>query len=151
MCIRFLFWVSATPVLKWLAFIESLYVICWPVGCQGSEKIDMMVLLDASSSIGRRNFAKVRGFISSIARKFNVGKDGLQMALATYNRKVRDLWDFNQHSTKADLLKAIENIEYTGGGTATGRAISYAAKRKFEIKKGIFLFNNQCIWYRLKN
>jgi len=85
--------------------------------------LDLVFLVDTSSSIGAENFRMVRKFIVDIVDHYKVGSDTVQVAMVRYSRKPEILWGFEKHGDKTDLLYAIEAIPYPGGGTNTGLAL----------------------------
>jgi len=49
---------------------------------------------------------------------------------------VRTEFQLNEHVTKQSLLNALENFEYKGGNTATGRALDYIREYLFSPSAG---------------
>nr|XP_026692192.1 zonadhesin-like isoform X3 [Ciona intestinalis] len=101
------------------------------VECKGNNKIDLVVLLDTSSSIKSKNFELIREFIANLINQFKIGKDGLLVGVATYSRSVQNLWEMNKYSDKDSLLRAVRGIPYNGGGTSTGAAITNITDIKY--------------------
>uniref|UniRef100_F6VDQ2 Uncharacterized protein n=1 Tax=Ciona intestinalis TaxID=7719 RepID=F6VDQ2_CIOIN len=98
--------------------------------------MDLVVLLDSSSSVGAANFQILREFLTNLTQNYYVGNDGMLMGLTRYNRRINDRWDLNDFSTTAQLEQAISNIPYNGGGTFTGAGLSFLAREKFTAAAG---------------
>uniref|UniRef100_H2Y975 VWFA domain-containing protein n=1 Tax=Ciona savignyi TaxID=51511 RepID=H2Y975_CIOSA len=98
--------------------------------------MDLVVLLDSSSSVKAPNFQILRQFLSNLTLNFNVGPDAMQLAVTRYNRRIDDRFDLNDYLTKNDLLRQISRIPYNGGGTFTGRGLTYLADNKFTAAAG---------------
>uniref|UniRef100_H2YSZ1 Uncharacterized protein n=1 Tax=Ciona savignyi TaxID=51511 RepID=H2YSZ1_CIOSA len=106
------------------------------VKCKGNNVIDLVILLDTSSSIKINNFDLIRKFVANIINQFEVGRNGLMVGMATYSRSVQNLWELNQYGDKESLLRAVRGIVYNGGGTNTGAAITNITDIKFSERAG---------------
>ncbi|KAH3830312.1 hypothetical protein DPMN_103552 [Dreissena polymorpha] len=84
---------------------------------------DVVFVVDASGSIGIENFDKVKAFIKDIVRTFDVDPRYTQVALVEFSTYARIEFKLNEHSNLTDLIAAIDNIHYSGGGTMTSDAL----------------------------
>ena len=80
--------------------------------------------MDTSGSVGSYNFGLTRQFVYNVANSFDVSSDTVRvgvMSFGSYN-----YYDFflNSYSTKSNVLSAINNIPYRGGGTNTAGALN---------------------------
>ncbi|XP_029766678.1 collagen alpha-1(XIV) chain-like [Terrapene carolina triunguis] len=104
----------------------------------GKFKADIAFLVDESSSIGQSNFNKVKDFLFRIVSYFpRIGPEGTQVAVAQYSEEPRTEFHFNQHRDRNGVLKALKELQYTGGNTKTGRGLGYALKELFQSSKGM--------------
>ncbi|XP_044849937.1 collagen alpha-1(VII) chain-like isoform X5 [Mauremys mutica] len=104
----------------------------------GKFKADIAFLVDESSSIGQSNFNKVKDFLFRIVSYFpRIGPEGTQIAVAQYSEEPRTEFHFNQHKDRNGVLKALKELQYTGGNTKTGRGLGYALKELFQSSKGM--------------
>jgi len=90
-----------------------------------SDALDIVVVLDSSSSIGNRNFELMRGFLQSLVSKMSVSADKVRIAAIRYNRQTHFLWDFDDYTNIDTMKTAIADITYDGKGTHTGKALTY--------------------------
>jgi len=84
-------------------------------------KLDFMIVLDKSSSIGDDNWNIVTEFIHTMIDMVPLGSDSVRMSLLTYNNQVERIFDFSDSMSKSkDELKSIvNNVVYNGRGTHT--------------------------------
>merc|ERR1719354_1429064 len=57
-----------------------------------SNKLDIALVIDSSSSVKVNNFKLVRGFLQVVVNKFQVGPDDVRSSAIRYNRDVEELW-----------------------------------------------------------
>lgn len=96
-----------------------------PRACE-EKAVDLIFVLDGSSSVGPKNFTVVKQFMSSIVEKFSVSSNGVRVALHQYSSGHKQQLEFNldDHATKKDVLGAIEEIEWLTGDTHTAKALT---------------------------
>ena len=83
-----------------------------------------MFVVDGSGSIeeqGRGNFQRSKDFIIEIVKSFNVGKYATQVALVLYNSIPDVIFNFKYKID--DIEEEIQDLDYPGGGTNTGKAL----------------------------
>ncbi|NXX29716.1 CO6A3 protein, partial [Nicator chloris] len=104
----------------------------------GSKKqADIVFLLDGSINLGRENFQEVLQFVYSVVDAIYRDGDSIQVGLAQYNSDVTDEFFLKDHSTKAQILDAINKVIYKGGRVAnTGAAIKHIQERHFVKEAG---------------
>jgi uncharacterized protein YegL len=98
------------------------------------KAVDLIMVLDGSSSVGPKNFTIVKKFMSNIVNKFSVKPDGVRVALHQYSSGHKQQLEFNlgRHSTKAAVLDAIDNIEWLTGDTYTAKALEQVRTKIIE-------------------
>ena len=90
--------------------------------CQGF--IDITFVVDTSGSIGRRNYQRMKEFIVDFVRNFDIGPDAAQIGVIQYNRRAFDTIKLDEFQNEADLVSAIDSLDYFRGGTYTGNALT---------------------------
>ncbi|XP_078407822.1 collagen alpha-3(VI) chain-like [Cetorhinus maximus] len=96
------------------------------------KNADIVFLLDGSINIGRQNFPRLTQFVSSIVDAIYADDGAIQVGVVQYNSDVNDEFFFNEYRTRADVLKAIENIQYKGGRSLnTGAALRHVKNSHF--------------------
>ncbi|XP_066271290.1 cartilage matrix protein-like [Branchiostoma lanceolatum] len=100
-----------------------------------SEGWDLVFLLDSSGSVDQ-SFLAAQSFTRETIAGL-IASDGVtRIGLVQYNDNQQTAFDLNQYRTEADVLAAVDNINYLGGGTYTGRAIHYARQVSFGAASG---------------
>jgi len=87
------------------------------------KAVDIVFVLDGSSSVGPRNFTVAQNFINGIVDKFSVSAGGVKIGLLQYSTSPRIEFNLNDHSTKASVKQAVENVEWILGDTHTAYAL----------------------------
>ncbi|XP_067345178.1 cartilage matrix protein-like [Channa argus] len=88
--------------------------------CETTDKIDIVLLVDGSSSITFKDFNDIKSFVANLVNTFDIGPDRVQIALTQFSTRPRTEWNLNTHTTKESLLEAIDKVEQIGAGTKTG-------------------------------
>ncbi|XP_066300013.1 collagen alpha-3(VI) chain-like [Branchiostoma lanceolatum] len=97
---------------------------------------DLVFLLDGSGSVGSDNFQNVKNFTKLITDLFPVTVNATKVGLVQFSDTIQKEFDLVDYSTKAEVLSAIDNISYLGGGTYTGNAIDYVRQVSFNTVNG---------------
>ncbi|XP_030627482.1 collagen alpha-1(XXI) chain [Chanos chanos] len=96
---------------------------------------DLVFILDGSWSVDDTNFEIVKRWLVNITRSFNIGQKFTQVGVVQYSDAPFLQIPLGKHDTSKDLLKAMENIEYMGGNTNTGKAIKFATDKLFALSE----------------
>ncbi|XP_016400089.1 cochlin-like [Sinocyclocheilus rhinocerous] len=100
------------------------------------NSVNLGFLIDGSSSVGDGNFRLVLDLLLSIARNFDISDIGSRIGAIQFTYDQRMEFNFNEHTTKDNALRALQNIPYMSGGTATGDAINFAVRSLFKPRTG---------------
>ena len=79
--------------------------------------------MDSSGSIGRPNFEKIKEFIKDVVLTFDVDYRYTRVGLIEFSTTPRIEFKLNENTNITDLIDAIDNITYSGGGTSTSDAL----------------------------
>ncbi|XP_048391729.1 collagen alpha-1(XII) chain isoform X1 [Stegostoma tigrinum] len=125
---------SSEPV----SLMEKTQPVKETIECTLDEntEADVVLLVDGSYSIGLSNFAKVKDFLETLVKTFQVGPNGIQIGLVQYSRDPYTEFTLNRHQTLEDVLRAVRTFPYRGGSTNTGRAMTYVREKVFVPEKG---------------
>lgn len=105
-----------------------------PIACHG--KLDVVVMLDSSSSIGQAAFQQMKNFFSALVSKLAIGQNRVRVGAVRYNRNIHNIWNLNSYSNKQQLQNAINNIHFHGKGTHIGKALSYTRRNMLQRGAG---------------
>lgn len=115
------------PLVQKLCSVDHL--LCSKT-CYNS--VNLGFLIDGSSSVGEPNFKLVLNLLSAIARNFEISELGSRIGAVQFTYDQRLEFGFNDHPGKEEALRALQNIQYLSGGTATGDAITFAMENLFQ-------------------
>lgn len=116
-----------------------------------AKKLEIIFLIDSSSSVGKDNFQDELSFVKRLLSDFNVSFNYTRIAIVTFSSAGKILVHVNQitdpqvENDKCTLMNfQIPKILYTGGGTYTYGAFLEAQKifkssMRSDSKKVIFL------------
>ena len=93
-----------------------------------------MFVVDGSGSIENQekgNFQRAKDFIIEIVKSFNIEKDATQVALVLYNSNPDVVFKFKYKFD--EIEEEIQDMDYPGGGTNTGKALDKV--RNYVFKK----------------
>ncbi|CAG2253559.1 COL6A [Mytilus edulis] len=91
-------------------------------GC--SAEVDLVIILDSSTSVGTDNFEKMKNFVKELLRNADIDNDRARVGIVTYSTRVNVEFELNTYRTSADVDTAVGNIKYTYGSTNTADAIA---------------------------
>ncbi|XP_075700783.1 cochlin [Rhinoderma darwinii] len=120
----------AKPLVQKLCTHEQLF--CSKT-CYNS--VNIAFLIDGSSSVGDQNFRLMLEFMSNIVRAFEISDVGAKVAAVQFTYDQRLEFGLNDYTNKEDVLRALYNMRYMSGGTATGDAINFAVRNVFQPTK----------------
>lgn len=127
---------TCLPDLSW-----SPQIPCCDVPCPTQAKLDILFLVDSSSSIMYWNWVRVRNFVVEIIQMFPSGPDGTYFGLMGFDAHVHDdeeilFKDFKDHPTPEAISETIAIMHYGGKGTATGEALLHAVEVSLHPSNG---------------
>ena len=70
-----------------------------------------------------------------MARVFTISRSYTRFAIVLYSSRSSKIFGFNRYTNRRSLLRAIDRIRYTGGGTNTGYALSYTYQRVLRFSR----------------
>ena len=75
-------------------------------------KIDLVFILDSSSSVEKRNFAKIQQFVKNLVREFKVNPSATQVSVVSYGSNARLEFPLNQYLNIECTIKAIDSLRF---------------------------------------
>ena len=111
---------------------QFIYWLCF-FFCPACDAVaaDIQFLLDTSGSVGSTEFAKVRDFVKAFAENFDIGPGSVHIGVTSFDTTPQNEFWLNQHTDKASLLAAIDQIQYRGGQTYTAEALQFIRENAF--------------------
>lgn len=104
-----------------------------------TKKVEIGIILDASTSVSRRNYDKMLQFMMDLSDKFTVNADNVHFGALHYSWRSYLDWRISDQKywNNAALKTALSKITYTYGGTRTDKALYMAEKALFCDKCGL--------------
>jgi len=112
---------------------------CCARPCPDFAVMDLIVVMDSSSSVRSHNWVKMKKFVRTLLSGFAVAPDLAFLSVFRYNKKVDTktqilLKDFPDN--QKDLLVKFDKMPYNGSGTHTGQAIDHVTDVMLSPKNG---------------
>ncbi|KAL8599944.1 hypothetical protein ACOMHN_050246 [Nucella lapillus] len=96
--------------------------------CQ-DKKMELVFVLDRSTSMGLENFQKIINATKSIVRSLDIGPNATQVATLVFSTDVTLMFSLNHYSEKSEILERLDRIQFPGQGggeSNTHMALSWA-------------------------
>ncbi|XP_021375367.1 uncharacterized protein LOC110464458 isoform X14 [Mizuhopecten yessoensis] len=106
-----------------------------PTSC-GLSDVDLVFVVDSSTSVGVENFGKTLNFLKSFVRDADIDSGSVRVGVLLYSSEVNVQFHLHSHTTKADVNAAIDNIEYQYGSTNTADGIKVMRTEMFTYGNG---------------
>lgn len=98
--------------------------------------MDVMFVVDSSSSVGAENFQTIRDFLHAMVTDLGISETTGRVSIARYNEWVDSRTYFNSNFDKAAILAEIADIPYYGRGTRTAKALQVTANHHLTAYSG---------------
>ncbi|NXS74981.1 VWA2 protein, partial [Pandion haliaetus] len=93
--------------------------------------VDLLFLMDSSAGVMLEGFLRYKAFLKRFLQAV-MGQDSpINVGVAQYDNDVRIPIEVGQHKDAFSLMKSIDALNFSGGGTLTGRALQYIAQHGF--------------------
>ncbi|KAH3785095.1 uncharacterized protein LOC127840958 isoform X2 [Dreissena polymorpha] len=106
------------------------------LGCRTNQQVDLVFVLDTSSSLSADDFTRSILFISQVVDGFDIAPNQTQVGVVTFSSGARVEFYLNSYSYKSSLKNAINGIRYVGGSTQTDVGINRALQQVFATVNG---------------
>lgn len=87
------------------------------------EKVDLVFLMDGSTSIHPDDFKKMKAFLASIVQEFDVSANRVRIGAAQFSHTYRPEFPLGTYVGKKEISFQIENIQQISGNTLIGAAL----------------------------
>ena len=86
--------------------------------------------------MGIDNYQKMKTFVKDLTSYFSISRDETRVSVMSFSNEAQIHISFSQYFDIVRLSLAIDDIDYSGGGTATAIALSKAYQDMFQEKNG---------------
>ncbi|XP_039262210.2 uncharacterized protein LOC120338298 [Styela clava] len=98
---------------------------CCRDDCAPYARMNLIFVLDSSSSVGLENFYDIKQFVKDLQKRFVLSVDFTQVTAIVYHSKIVPLNNNEIFDSNVEFEEAIGKLTYSGLGTYTGKAIEY--------------------------
>nr|XP_002125765.3 P-selectin [Ciona intestinalis] len=101
---------------------------CCARSCPPYAVMDLVIVMDSSSSIRPNNWRKMTKFTRDLISMFEISPNVTQVSVFRYNKNVDKNTQIllkDHPNSKEELLQAFDRIPYNGSGTQTGKALKH--------------------------
>ncbi|XP_061187018.1 collagen alpha-1(XIV) chain-like [Saccostrea echinata] len=93
--------------------------------------MDLVFILDSSTSVGNDNFDKMKAFVKKFLQPANIGCGEVRVGLMTFSTQVTIEFHLNTYYTKAEVFDAIDNVPWRYGSTNTADGLKTMNEEMF--------------------
>ncbi|KAJ8299055.1 hypothetical protein KUTeg_023115, partial [Tegillarca granosa] len=115
--------------------IENNYKSMIAIAC-GLGKIDLVFLIDCSTSIGENNFKILINVLSDFLNNADIDSGTVRVGVSTYSTFANVEFQLKDYTTLPEVQKAIHKIQYRYGSTNTADALSIMHEEMFTFENG---------------
>ena len=102
----------------------------------GLSKVDVVIILDASTSVTEGNFQKMRDFAKDLVDKADVDSGSVRFGALIYSTEVQIEFNLGEYRTGTDIKAAIDRIPYIYGSTNSADALLTMYSQMFTRANG---------------
>ncbi|XP_033728441.1 uncharacterized protein LOC117317678 isoform X2 [Pecten maximus] len=106
-----------------------------PVAC-GSQRQDIVFVIDSSTSVGPENFQKILTFVKDLLTDANIDDGLVRVGVILYSTDVAVQFHLKTFLSKVDLFFAIDTISYMYGNTNTASGLLALTEIMFTTENG---------------
>jgi len=95
--------------------------------------MDLVILMESSSSLGQTNWVKMLSFVTLFVSGLTISPSVTRVAVVSYSNTVNTLISFTSYNNNAQLISAINNLQYSGASSVvdTSMALQNARTQQF--------------------
>ena len=112
---------------------KTYYYISGDLVC---DRADIILMLDASGSIGLDNWYKITNFTRNIVNAFNIGPDKVRIGVLSYGNLADIAFHLNTHRNRQSILAQMRDIPWKNQETNTSGAIRTMRTQMFIPERG---------------
>ena len=99
-----------TTSLETHTCINTNCLYLFPSVCR--SLVDLVILIDGSRSVGRRNFRKVIDFVKSFVSFFPLSARETRVGVIVFSSRSRVEFGLNRYGSRAQVVRAINRIRF---------------------------------------
>jgi len=96
-----------------------------------NESLDLVFLVDDSTSIKEQEWPAVQRFLTSVAQRFNVGRTTTRVGIVRYSTTASIIYRLSSFQSSSAISGAIFRMRHLGGSTNLALAMRMAFQNVF--------------------
>uniref|UniRef100_K1R289 Collagen alpha-3(VI) chain n=1 Tax=Magallana gigas TaxID=29159 RepID=K1R289_MAGGI len=100
------------------------------------SKVDLVFVLDSSTSVGNDNYDKMKSFVTKFLHSANIDNGDVRVGLLSYSTQVTVEFKLNAYTTKTDVFNAVNAIPWRYGSTNTADGLQTMHEELFNEANG---------------
>lgn len=104
-------------------------------GC-ALAKVDIIIILDSSTSVGTDNYEKMKGFCKDFLQNADLDSGNVRVGIVSYSTGVEEEFYLKSYSSTTDIMAAIDKIPYRYGSTNTADSLKVMRTKMFTAAMG---------------
>ena len=108
-----------------LVFVDQ----CFP-------KVDLVFILDSSSSVGGENYDKMKDFVKKFLHSAYIDNGEVRVGLLTYSTTVKVEFQLNSYASKTEVFDAVDAVPWRFGSTNTADGLKTMHAEMFTEANG---------------
>lgn len=105
------------------------------IGCSGA-KIDLVFVIDASTSVREQNFELIKDFVRIFLSDADIDNGNVRVGILIYSTEAYIQFHLNKYTSRVDIYNAIDDIPYRHGSTNTADALETMRTNLFTPANG---------------
>ncbi|XP_063411126.1 collagen alpha-4(VI) chain-like [Mytilus trossulus] len=118
----------------YMVLMLSIWDQIYAQGVCLDERMDLVIIVDSSSTLGEENFELVLGLAETIVDDIDIESGNVHVGFMTFGTSSEIRFELNEYNTKVGVIDAIYSVEYSGGGSNTADALSAARSKVFSTR-----------------
>ncbi|XP_076075787.1 matrilin-2-like [Mytilus galloprovincialis] len=102
----------------------------------GQSEIDIVIMLDSSTSVGNDNYTKMTNFCKAFLKHADIDSGNIRVGVLSYSTFVHVEFHLNDCNTTPDIMEAIGAIRYRSGATNTADGLKIMRTQMFTAPNG---------------
>ncbi|VDI44329.1 Hypothetical predicted protein [Mytilus galloprovincialis] len=102
----------------------------------GQSEIDIVIMLDSSTSVGNDNYTKMTNFCKAFLKHADLDSGNIRVGVLSYSTFVHVEFHLNDCNTTQDIMEAIGAIRYRSGATNTADGLKIMRTQMFTAPNG---------------
>ncbi|CAG2185535.1 COL6A [Mytilus edulis] len=102
----------------------------------GQAKVDIVIILDSSTSVGDDNYQKMKNFCKDFLKNADLDSGNIRAGIVSYSTGVHIEFQMNDYGTSQDIMDAIDAIPYRYGSTNTADGLKTMRSQMFTAANG---------------